>query len=123
MHYPCIPSVETVGGWHNGSIEQDRKIYYAFSPVSLIGVTIQLCVKEGYIVIYGSFRVSTPNSTMHDCVYKVNSDTCIEFFLSPAEHADTLHITLEGNGDFTMISSSGDTTMGENNSFLMTKTK
>lgn len=111
--FPTLVHNMSVGGYHNGSIGLNEHVYYEIFPISLDGVIVHLCVSEGLIIIYGSFDVSTPNSSMHDFMHRMSSsDNCTEFSLTPRGVNTTLHISLEGSDDlntFVVLILPGDT--------------
>ena len=97
------------------------------------GVTIRLCVREGYIIFYASFTVTNPNEALHDYkreVINTGTITCDDAFILPDVSNDAtskrnlrqvsnstqsssnlLYISLEGGSEeneFVLETSAGD---------------
>jgi receptor-type tyrosine-protein phosphatase Q len=97
------------------------------------GVTIRLCVREGYIIFYASFTVTNPNEALHDYkreVINTGTITCDDAFILPDVSNDAtskrnlrqvsnstqsssniLYISLEGGSEeneFALETSAGD---------------
>lgn len=97
------------------------------------GVTVKLCVREGYIIFYASFTVTNPNDALHDFKREViNEGTiiCDDAFIPPAfsndaeipnrnsrqvdntqSSSNVLYVSLEGGAEeneFVLDTSAGD---------------
>ena len=55
----------------NGTLDGNETVRYHF-PIPVIGITVEVCVSQGHILIYGSVTVPNPNSAFYDWVFDVN---------------------------------------------------
>ena len=80
-----------IGSSTDGILEENESIRYEFS-VPVEGMSVRICVTEGYIIAYGSLSVPNPNGALHDWVLDVEYDggskNCDHFFVDPDELPD-----------------------------------
>ena len=49
----------------NGTLDQNETVRYHF-PIPVIGITVEVCIIVGHVVVYGSVSVPNPNSAFYD---------------------------------------------------------
>ena len=143
MHAETVRYEE--GEFIEGTLSEDKIIRYNLSLPS-IGITIQVCVKYGQMVLYGSGIYHDPNSALNDFYLEFN-DThckdcidCQELFINTRQPGNnwlkrsnepaittTVYMTFEGRADmshFIMNSTEGDVTSHDdrNNKYPERKT-
>ena len=115
-------------GQQTGTLTEGESVRYELN-VPQDGVTVRLCVQEGYIIFYASFTVTNPNEALHDYKREVINEgttSCDDAYINPAEvntqkrQADglstgnaTLYIALDGveeRNEYELNTSEGDTT-------------
>ena len=55
----------------NGTLDGNETIRYHF-PIPVIGITVEVCVSQGHILVYGSVTVPNPNSAFYDWIFELN---------------------------------------------------
>ena len=121
-----------MGREQSGSLEQGQSVRYEY-PVPPEGLTVRLCVQQGYIVFYASFTIPNPNSALFDYkreVISLGTLNCDDVFVNPSDdntspvrkrQSDggqvsvnyTLYVSLEGLSEenaFRLETSEGDNT-------------
>ena len=121
-----------MGREQSGNLEQGQSVRYEY-PVPPEGLTVRLCVQQGYIVFYASFTIPNPNSALFDYkreVISLGTLNCDDVFVNPSDdntsparkrQSDggqvsvnyTLYVSLEGLSEenaFRLETSEGDNT-------------
>lgn len=115
-------------GERNITLTEGENIRYEIK-VSENGLYVRLCVQEGYVILYASYRVPNPNAAFHDYKLEVNSSgsiVCDYIQINPAESngdktnatcgddSDNVYISIEGGeeeNDFEINITEGNTTL------------
>lgn len=78
----------------NGTLDGNETIRYHF-PIPVIGITVEVCVSQGHILVYGSVTVPNPNSAFYDWFLELNyehrsneSVICENHFFDPSTIPD-----------------------------------
>jgi len=133
--YPSASGSKVVGGASNGSLDGGGTARLNFDLPGE-GITIKLCVSEGYLVLYASVSSTAPNSAVNDFMLEIgtgcsdiyidrlgtgngndNSNNALgrrkrQVFNSTASESDTLYISIEGvqqRNTFILQTTTGDT--------------
>ena len=65
-------TIPTRLGQQTGRLKKGESVRYELN-VPQDGVTVRLCVQEGYIILYTSFTVTNPNEALYDYKLEVNN--------------------------------------------------
>jgi len=77
--YPSASGSKVVGGASNGSLDRGGTVRLNFAlPVE--GITIRLCVSEGYLVLYASVSSTAPNSAVNDFMLEIGTG-CSDIYI------------------------------------------
>ena len=57
----------------NGTLDEDESVRYHFQ-VPIAGITLDVCVSGGHVIVYGSVSVPNPNSAFYDWMIEVEFD-------------------------------------------------
>ena len=71
LHTASVPA--DVEEEMNGTLDGNETIRYHF-PIPVIGITVEVCVSQGHILVYGSVTVPNPNSAFYDWFFEVNHE-------------------------------------------------
>ena len=77
-----------VGSSTSGTLDENETIRYELQTSIVIGMSVRICVSEGYITAYASLSVPNPNSAFYDWTLEVEHDSsksenCDFFFVDP----------------------------------------
>ena len=79
--YPSASGSKIVGGASNGSLDRGGTVRLNFAlPVE--GITVRLCVSEGYLVLYASVSSTAPNSAVNDFMLEIGTG-CSDIYIDP----------------------------------------
>ena len=79
--YPSASGSKVVGGASNGSLDRGGTVRLNFAlPVE--GITVRLCVSEGYLVLYASVSSTAPNSAVNDFMLEIGTG-CSDIYIDP----------------------------------------
>ena len=135
-HKHTTASIRTdIGHEMNGTLERNETVRYNLQ-IPVIGVTVEVCVSAGHIVLYGSTSDSNPNSAFYEfflqVVYEDDTVQCDHMFFKsdtpttsslekcnegvPQSETMTLYLSVVGkdkeNSFFHLNSTAGDTCPG-----------
>ena len=82
----------------SGTLEKEGVVRYEFE-IPPHGLSLNVCVSEGEIVVYGSTLIPNANPALHDFMFLVGADTCMNVE-SPGDSSieldKTLFVSLDG---------------------------
>ena len=81
--YPSASGSKVVGGASSGSLNKGGTVRLNF-PLPVEGITIRLCVSQGYLVLYASVSSTTPNSAVNDFMLEIGTG-CSDIYIDPRE--------------------------------------
>jgi len=116
-----------IGSGLEGTLDMGENIRYHY-PLPEDGMTVEICVQAGNIVLFASTKVTTPNSALYE--YKMDisgqsseTEVCDDVYVdSPARRKRhvvsniTLYVAVNGvdeSNTFALNSTIGDTTSGK----------
>ena len=79
--YPSASGSKVVGGASSGSLNKGGTVRLNF-PLPVEGITIRLCVSQGYLVLYASVSSTTPNSAVNDFMLEIGTG-CSDIYIDP----------------------------------------
>ena len=68
--YLSASGSKIVGGASSGSLSKGGTVRLNF-PLPVEGITIRLCVSQGYLVLYASVSSTAPNSAVNDLMLEI----------------------------------------------------
>ena len=75
----------------NGTLDKDENVRYHF-PIPVIGITVEVCISTGHILVYGSVLVPNPNSAFYDWMLELDyergdheTELCKNMFIDPSK--------------------------------------
>ena len=75
----------------NGTLDKDENVRYHF-PIPVIGITVEVCISAGHIIVYGSVLVPNPNSAFYDWMLELDygdsdleTELCKHMFIDPSK--------------------------------------
>jgi len=78
---PSASGSKVVGEASSGSLDRGGTVRLNFAlPVE--GITIKLCVSEGYLVLYASVSSTAPNSAVNDFMLEIGTG-CSDIYIDP----------------------------------------
>ena len=97
MHTHTTASILTDIGDHiNGTLDQNETVRYNLQ-IPVIGVTVEVCVSAGRIVLYGSASDHNPNSAFYEFFLQVvyDNDTlqCDHMFYKPPTSSLNMYLS------------------------------
>ena len=95
--YAAAIPVET-GDSVSGTLEKEDVVHYEFE-IPPHGLSLNVCVSEGEIVVYGSTLVPNANPALNDFMLLVGADSCMNVTVDSSEDSEldsSLFVSLEG---------------------------
>jgi len=81
--YPSASGSKVVGEASSGSLDRGGTARLNFAlPVE--GITIRLCVSQGYLVLYASVSSTAPNSAVNDFMLEIGTG-CSDIYIDPTD--------------------------------------
>ena len=104
------------------TLEQNQTAYFQYT-LPEEGMTLRLEVETGLIVCFASNRIENPNEALYDFRVETNSSADVYISLDDLQgNSSIVYISIEGRSgrnNFTLNTTSGDTTTGNKLSMML----
>ena len=104
------------------TLEQNQTAYFQYT-LPEEGLTLRLEVETGLIVCFASNRIENPNEALYDFRVETNSSADVYISLDDLQgNSSIIYISIEGRSgrnNFTLNTTSGDTTTGNKLSMML----